>query len=227
MSLSAEQRAALRGVPCSLCGLPFERHVEKLEPGDLARGSCMGTVEGFRWSSDRRCHLAAGAVQRAEFLAGGKVSAVDRERARRFAAKVLADSDCWRMVPPSQGWRPPGEAIESVSPAPPAPPAPAETVAPAPTAVLGCVMLELMGHRVLFGRLSECTLAGEGFLRLDFLEVFPGAPTWQLYRPGSVYAITPIDEAEARKRDRAQRGGRPELRPTAEDAHDGFGEVPW
>jgi hypothetical protein len=62
------------------------------------------------------------------------------------------------------------------------------------------VILELMGHRRLAGRLREQEIAGEGFLRLD---VYPGDATepiaTQYYRPGAVYCITPTTEAMARQ----------------------------
>lgn len=54
-------------------------------------------------------------------------------------------------------------------------------------------ILELMGHRRLVGRLSEATIAGASFLRIDI----PGADgreTTQFYAPSAVYAITPTTE---------------------------------
>jgi hypothetical protein len=60
-------------------------------------------------------------------------------------------------------------------------------------------LLELMGHRRLAGKVSEQTIAGQGFLRID---VYPGedveASATQFYAPGSVYALTPVTEAVAR-----------------------------
>jgi hypothetical protein len=62
------------------------------------------------------------------------------------------------------------------------------------------VILELMGHRRLAGRLREQEIAGDGFLRLD---VFPGQAkepsATQFYRPGAVYCITPTTERIARQ----------------------------
>jgi hypothetical protein len=62
-------------------------------------------------------------------------------------------------------------------------------------------IVEMMGHRRLAGRLTEVTLGGAGFLRLDI----PGAEPeqWsatQLISPasGSIYAITPVSEQAAR-----------------------------
>ncbi len=60
-------------------------------------------------------------------------------------------------------------------------------------------VLELMGHRRLAGLLTEQTIAGAAFLRIDIpsdTEV-PKATQW--YAPGAVYAITPCTEATARR----------------------------
>lgn len=60
------------------------------------------------------------------------------------------------------------------------------------------VILELKGHWRGAGWLTEETLAGANFLRLDV----PGSPSapglTQLIEPGSVYRITPTTEAIAR-----------------------------
>lgn len=65
---------------------------------------------------------------------------------------------------------------------------------------LGFCFLELMGHRKLAGLLTEETVAGFGFLRID---VFTGAETaaraTQFYSPSAVYAITPTTEETARR----------------------------
>ena len=62
---------------------------------------------------------------------------------------------------------------------------------------------ELMGHRKLAGRVSEATLAGGAFFRIDV----PGVPTegepdpviaTQFYSPAAVYCITPVSEEHAR-----------------------------
>lgn len=61
----------------------------------------------------------------------------------------------------------------------------------------GYAILELMGHRRLAGRLSEATIAGANFVRIDI----PGADgvvATQFYSPQAVYAITPTTEAIAR-----------------------------
>jgi hypothetical protein len=60
------------------------------------------------------------------------------------------------------------------------------------------VILELKGHWRGAGWLTEQTLAGANFLRLDV----PGLPAegglTQFIEPGSVYRITPTTEAIAR-----------------------------
>jgi hypothetical protein len=67
-------------------------------------------------------------------------------------------------------------------------------------------IVEIMGHRRLAGRISEASFAGAQFVRVE-------APTFsdgftspqqevmveQLYAPGSIFAITPCDEATARR----------------------------
>ena len=64
----------------------------------------------------------------------------------------------------------------------------------------GWAILELMGHRKLGGYLSEATLAGAGFLRIQVPRVGAekGWSAEQLYAPSAVYAITPTTEAIAR-----------------------------
>lgn len=60
-------------------------------------------------------------------------------------------------------------------------------------------VLELMGHRRLGGFVSEATLAGGAFLRIDVPGAEPGKfVATQYYSPGSVYALTPTTEEAAR-----------------------------
>jgi len=59
-------------------------------------------------------------------------------------------------------------------------------------------ILELMGHRKLAGKVSEATLAGGAFIRIDV----PGAEAdvaTQFYSPNAVYCITPTTEDVARR----------------------------
>jgi hypothetical protein len=60
----------------------------------------------------------------------------------------------------------------------------------------GWAILELMGHRRLGGRISEATIAGGAFLRIDIPHpnesgMFTAS---QFYAPAAVYAITPTTE---------------------------------
>lgn len=61
-------------------------------------------------------------------------------------------------------------------------------------------ILELMGHRRLFGHVTEVAVAGGSFLRID---VFPGdaeePALTQFYRPEAVYCMTPTTEELARR----------------------------
>jgi len=61
---------------------------------------------------------------------------------------------------------------------------------PSPDKTIGPCHVELMGRRVRVGVVSEVTLFGEPFLRIDFPQdsdsSFP-----EFYRPAAVYAITP------------------------------------
>lgn len=78
-------------------------------------------------------------------------------------------------------------------------------------------ILELMGHRRLAGLVTECQIAGHGFLRLDV----PGESedTWsvsQFYSPSSVYCMTPTTEQVGRSlatRNRPEPATRWELEP--------------
>jgi len=60
-------------------------------------------------------------------------------------------------------------------------------------------VVEFMGHRRYAGLLSEHTIAGHGFLRLDVYIEGDTPVVSQLYSPSSVYCITPVAEDVARK----------------------------
>lgn len=62
-------------------------------------------------------------------------------------------------------------------------------------------IVEIMGHRRLAGWLTEQQIAGAGFLRLDVPATDPdaGFDATQLYRPDSIYCITPCTEDTARR----------------------------
>ncbi|HEU0113098.1 MAG TPA: hypothetical protein VFQ80_00385 [Thermomicrobiales bacterium] len=57
----------------------------------------------------------------------------------------------------------------------------------------GWAILELMGHRRLGGRVSEATIAGAAFLRIDIPR--PDDPervvATQFYNPAALYSLTP------------------------------------
>ena len=57
------------------------------------------------------------------------------------------------------------------------------------TPTIGPAIVELLGHRRVAARVTETTIAGAGFLRLDE----PDGRT-QYVSPGSVYAIHPVSE---------------------------------
>ena len=59
-------------------------------------------------------------------------------------------------------------------------------------------ILELMGHRKLAGLVSEATIAGGAFIRIDVPGAKGNAAT-QFYSPASVYCITPVSEELARQ----------------------------
>lgn len=72
----------------------------------------------------------------------------------------------------------------------------------------GWVILEVMGHRRLAGRVTEVQIAGAGFLRLDVPGNVHTEPSGeqvereggtQYYPPSSVYCITPVTEEAARQ----------------------------
>jgi hypothetical protein len=59
-------------------------------------------------------------------------------------------------------------------------------------------ILELFGHQVLSGEVSERIIAGQGFMRVDVPEVDGQKAYTKFYGPKAIYSITPTDEATAR-----------------------------
>jgi hypothetical protein len=57
-------------------------------------------------------------------------------------------------------------------------------------------VIELMGHRRMAGHVSEVTIAGAHFLRI---EVPTDPPEEHLHPPSAVYGIHPTTEAEVRR----------------------------
>lgn len=60
-------------------------------------------------------------------------------------------------------------------------------------------LLELMGRVRIAGELSEQTIGGCSFIRVDVPQVGDIAPHTRYFAPGSLYGMTPMDEATARK----------------------------
>lgn len=60
------------------------------------------------------------------------------------------------------------------------------------------VILELMGHRRLAGKVTEAEIGGARFIRID-VPGKDGFQTTQFYSPQAVYCITPTSEAVARE----------------------------
>ncbi len=59
-------------------------------------------------------------------------------------------------------------------------------------------VLELFGHTKVAGKVSEATLAGAGFIRVDVPEIDDDRPAFtRFYGPSAVYAMTPCDERVA------------------------------
>jgi hypothetical protein len=63
----------------------------------------------------------------------------------------------------------------------------------------GWAIMELMGHRKLAGRVSEATIGGASFIRLDIPKEGGLDFATQFYAPAAVYCITPATEALARQ----------------------------
>jgi hypothetical protein len=58
----------------------------------------------------------------------------------------------------------------------------------------GWSIIELMGHRKLGGYLSEQTIAGEAFIRIDVVNTEGVAIATQFYSASAVYCITPVTQ---------------------------------
>lgn len=60
-------------------------------------------------------------------------------------------------------------------------------------------LLELFGHQRLAGKLSEQTIGGCHFIRIDVPEVGETAAYTRFFTQGAIYGMTPMEEATARK----------------------------
>ncbi|MDX3106058.1 hypothetical protein [Nonomuraea angiospora] len=67
-----------------------------------------------------------------------------------------------------------------------------------PSADIGWVILELLGHRRLAGHVTTEEIAGASFLRIDIPGAADEPPITQFYGPSAIYAITPTSEEIAR-----------------------------
>jgi hypothetical protein len=58
--------------------------------------------------------------------------------------------------------------------------------------------VELMGRQVVVGRVTEATLGGGAFLRVDVPELGTERAFTRFYRPEAIYCISPVSEEVAR-----------------------------
>lgn len=56
-------------------------------------------------------------------------------------------------------------------------------------------VVELFGHQVIAGLVSEQVIGGQGFVRVDVPTVNEQAGFTKFYGAGAIYAITPCDES--------------------------------
>ena len=56
-------------------------------------------------------------------------------------------------------------------------------------------VVELFGHQVIAGLVSEQVIGGQGFVRVDVPAVNGQAGFTKFYGAGAIYAMTPCDEA--------------------------------
>jgi len=59
-------------------------------------------------------------------------------------------------------------------------------------------LVELFGHQKIVGKVSEATLAGGAFLRVDVPALDASPAFTRFYGPGAVYSINPVSEEVAR-----------------------------
>lgn len=55
-------------------------------------------------------------------------------------------------------------------------------------------IVELFGHARIAGKVSEQTIGGQGFVRVDVPEIEGQKTFTKFYGPNAIYAITPVDE---------------------------------
>lgn len=60
-------------------------------------------------------------------------------------------------------------------------------------------LVELFGHQKIVGRVTETSMAGGAFLRVDVPALPPdGPPCTRFFSPGAIYSINPVTEEVAR-----------------------------
>lgn len=60
-------------------------------------------------------------------------------------------------------------------------------------------LVELFGHQRIVGKVTEATLAGGAFLRVDVPEQGPQQPAFtRFYGPSAIYSLNPVTEEIAR-----------------------------
>jgi hypothetical protein len=59
-------------------------------------------------------------------------------------------------------------------------------------------LVELFGHQRIVGKVTEATMAGGAFLRVDVPGFNGEKPFTRFYSPGAIYAISPVTEEIAR-----------------------------
>lgn len=55
-------------------------------------------------------------------------------------------------------------------------------------------LVELFGHQKIVGKVSEASLAGGAFLRVDVPAVAENKAYTRFYGPGAIYSINPVTE---------------------------------
>jgi len=55
-------------------------------------------------------------------------------------------------------------------------------------------IVELFGHQIIAGKVSEQVIGGQGFIRVDVPSVDGQEAFTKFYGSGAIYAITPCDE---------------------------------
>ncbi len=60
-------------------------------------------------------------------------------------------------------------------------------------------LLELFGHQRLAGKLSEETIGGCHFIRIDVPQVGDTSAYTRFFTQGAIYGMTPMEETTARK----------------------------